>query len=108
MVGSKNGIDDADIICSKYTNIKNFVGKLSINQTSIVIRQSSIMLCCDGGLLHISNAFSKPVVSLFGAIDPLMRHTSSDVFECLYDDDSVNNIEPVDIYNSYLRLKGKI
>ena len=95
-------------MCSKYNNIRNFVGKLSINQTSIVIRQSSIMLCCDGGLLHISNAFSKPVVSLFGAIDPLMRHTSSDVFECLYDDDSVNNIEPVDIYNSYLRLKGKI
>jgi len=108
LVGSKNGIDYANIICSKYTNIKNFVGKLSINQTAIIIRECSIVLCCDGGLLHISNALFKPVVSLFGAIDPLMRHTSSDVYEFLYDENSVNNISPVDIYHAYLKLKGKI
>ena len=108
LIGSKNGIEDAEEITAKYSTIKNFVGKTTINETAILIRKSTSVICCDGGLLHVANALSKPVVSLFGEIEPYMRHTATDIHESLYDEKSVNNITPESVYFAYLKLKEKL
>lgn len=47
----------------------NMIGQFSFNQTAEVISQSRMLIYCDGGLLHATNAVNTPIVGLFYYID---------------------------------------
>jgi ADP-heptose:LPS heptosyltransferase len=48
----------------------NVCGKMNINQSASLIRQSSYVLSHDTGLMHIAAAFKKPVFSFWGNTIP--------------------------------------
>lgn len=49
-----------DLVCSA-------CGKLSLNQSVSLLRQSTVVIAHDTGLMHISGAFNKPVISVWGS-----------------------------------------
>lgn len=55
---------------SEKKNINNQVGKLSVNQSAEVIRNSSLVVSADTGLMHIAAAFNKKIVSVWGNTVP--------------------------------------
>ena len=82
LVGSKNGIMDAQEIIKRFSNskkINNFVGKLTLIETFEKLKESTVFLCADGGLMHLGKALNLQMVALFsGDIHPLMRFIASD------------------------------
>lgn len=77
LIGSKNGIMNAEEIMQTFSNskkINNFVGKLTLIQTFEKLKESTVFLCADGGLMHLGKALNLQMVTLFsGDIHPLMR-----------------------------------
>jgi len=51
-------------------NVLNQCGALSFNQSVSLIRQAAAVIAHDTGLMHITGAFNKPVVSVWGATSP--------------------------------------
>lgn len=50
--------------------VYNLCGKLNLNQSASVIRQSSLVITNDTGLMHIAAAFTKPIISIWGNTVP--------------------------------------
>lgn len=48
----------------------NAVGAYSLNQSASLIRQATVVVTNDTGLMHIAAAFSKPIVSIWGNTIP--------------------------------------
>ena len=51
-------------------NIESFCGKLSLDQTALLIKNSRVLLSNDTGLMHIGAAFKKSIVSFWGCTKP--------------------------------------
>uniref|UniRef100_A0A7V5XH78 Lipopolysaccharide heptosyltransferase 1 n=1 Tax=Thermodesulfobacterium geofontis TaxID=1295609 RepID=A0A7V5XH78_9BACT len=50
----------------KYPFVYSLVGKLSLKELMILIKDSNALVSVDTGPMHIASAFKKPVVALFG------------------------------------------
>lgn len=50
----------------------NLCGKLSLNQSASVIRQSELVICHDTGLMHIASAFKKKIISVWCCTRPVL------------------------------------
>jgi heptosyltransferase-2 len=50
--------------------IYNASGKLSINQSASLVRQSKVVITHDTGMMHIAAAFQKKILSLWGSTVP--------------------------------------
>lgn len=70
IVGSSDEIDICRELSGamKMPNI-NIAGKTSIQQMAGLIKKSNLVLCNDGGPLHIAVALDVPTVSVFGPVD---------------------------------------
>tara|TARA_B100000795_G_C22768460_1_gene426786 strand:- start:579 stop:1688 length:1110 start_codon:yes stop_codon:yes gene_type:complete len=99
LIGSHNGLEAANLIINKFPadRILNFVAKFTFNQTAEVINQAKYTVCCDGGLLHASNAVGKTTVSLLAKLDSNMQLTPANKSFSLFDDSNVNNISVKDV-----------
>ena len=67
-------MEDAEAIievCGQ-SNIKSFCGKLSLDQTALLIKKSKVLLSNDTGLMHIGAAFKKSIVSFWGCTNPAL------------------------------------
>jgi len=95
LIGSINGKSEASKLVKYFpSRVKSFVGEYSFNQTAEIIRNSKILICCDGGLMHCGNCFKKILVPLFAKLSPEMQLTESiTAFSC-FDKTDVNNIKP--------------
>jgi len=51
-------------------NIYNSCGKYSINQSASLVRQASVLITHDTGLMHIGAAFQKKIISVWGNTIP--------------------------------------
>ena len=72
LLGGPEEVDEAHSIqktCRK-SNIKSFCGKLSLDQTALIIKNCRILLTNDTGLMHIGAAFKKSIVSFWGCTKP--------------------------------------
>ena len=102
-IGSGNAQDIAKNLLSQFSknNIFDCVDKYSFIQTAKIIKKSKILLCCDGGLMHASNAVSTPIVPIFARLTPQMQLT--DVVQAfpLFDKSDVNNISVEAILEKY-------
>lgn len=96
LVGSKNGIIDAQKIMKTFPNskkINNYVGKLSLIETFEKLKESTVLLCADGGLMHLGKSLNLQMVALFsGDIHPLMRFISTDLSTTIHS----RNINSID------------
>lgn len=52
------------------TNVFNLCGQLNLNQSASVVRQSSIVITHDTGLMHIAAAFQKRIITIWGNTVP--------------------------------------
>ena len=71
LLGGKEDIPSSEIITkSSSKNILNLCGKINLNQSASVIKQSSFVVSNDTGLMHIASAFKKDIVSVWGNTVP--------------------------------------
>ena len=105
LIGSDNGISNASEISHKFTERKNFinaVGKFTLSETKSIIGSCKLIVGPDGGLIQVANALDKKVVALFAQIDSRLRFTEATDYKALYDDKSVQNINPEEIAKEIL------
>ncbi len=72
--GDKNDLKDIDEIMGFMKNRKRcnvFAGKLSLLETSALIKNSRLMVSTDSGPLHLAKAVGTPVVGLYGPVNPV-------------------------------------
>ncbi len=74
LLGGMDDIDKAEYITSELVDrpIINFVGKLKIDESAFIIKNSTLVLTGDTGLMHIAAALSIPTVSIFGSTHPML------------------------------------
>jgi len=71
LLGGNNDIENARIIETEVNKeIFNFCGKISLNQSASIIKQSALVVTHDTGLMHIASAFKKIVISIWGNTVP--------------------------------------
>ncbi|MBU6343262.1 MAG: glycosyltransferase family 9 protein, partial [Bacteroidetes bacterium] len=56
--------------CAAKTDLYNLSGKTSLHQSADVIRQASVVLTHDTGLMHIAAAFQRPIILIWGNTTP--------------------------------------
>ncbi len=98
LIGSNNGQKDAEQIVNSLPlhPLHNFVGQLSIMETASLIARSQLLLCADGGLMHIAHGLNIPTVALFATVRPQHFTTTANQTTTLYDDHAVRNIPATD------------
>ena len=108
LLGSDNGREMARQIMqleSHLQPIKNCVAKTSLDEAFHILKESSVMICADGGLMHIGRAAKIPTLALFtGNTHPLMRFNRGDPAFAIYKKSSVSDISPQMIVNTYKKL----
>ena len=110
LVGSKNALTLTGNLLNQFSKniFLNLVDKLTFNQTAEVIRQSKIVFCCDGGLMHAANATGANIVSLFARLTPEILLTKKSISHNLFDKEDVNNIPVQEIFQKYYENKKNI
>lgn len=71
LLGGKEDEENGNLIASQNPDqIFNLCGKLNLQQSASVIKQSRLVICHDSGLMHIASAFRKKVISIWGNTIP--------------------------------------
>ncbi|WP_319591889.1 glycosyltransferase family 9 protein [uncultured Draconibacterium sp.] len=71
LLGGKNEFDEGEQVLSQSKgNVLNFAGKISLNQSASLVRDSRVVLANDTGLMHIASAFKKKIFSFWGNTIP--------------------------------------
>ena len=60
---------------SSNSRVFNFCGKLSLNESAFLIKNSLLVLTNDTGLMHIAAALQKPIISFWGCTKPILGFT---------------------------------
>jgi ADP-heptose:LPS heptosyltransferase len=88
LIGGPEDREKADEIEKQVSKkVFNLTGKLNINQSASLIRQSEIILTPDTGMMHIASAFKKNIFSVWGntipefGMYPYMPGPGSEIFE---------------------------
>lgn len=70
LMGGKEDKTIAQLVVSETKNSFNVCGLFSINQSASIIKQSSLVVTSDTGLMHIAAAFHKIIYSVWGNTIP--------------------------------------
>ena len=88
LIGGKNEYSAGEqIVSASGGNVLNFAGKLSLNQSASLVRDSNVVLTNDTGLMHIAAAFKKKILSFWGntvpefGMVPYLPHPASKIME---------------------------
>ncbi|MDX1283376.1 MAG: glycosyltransferase family 9 protein [Draconibacterium sp.] len=88
LLGGKSETEDGDEIISRtHGNVLNFAGKVTLSQSASLIKNSSIVLTNDTGLMHVAAAFRKKILSFWGnttpdfGMYPYLPHEDSKILE---------------------------
>lgn len=70
LLGSSGEVDMIKSICNRMKqNPILAAGKTTIKQAAAIIKESTLLICNDSGLMHISVAVDTPVVAIYGPTD---------------------------------------
>ncbi len=96
LLGSENGDAPAREILDRFPDRKiiDCINKYDLARTATVVDKCALVVCADGGLLHVAGAVATPTVCLFAQEYPAFRYTPSDRFRALRSEQNVNTIEP--------------
>ncbi|MEO8022485.1 glycosyltransferase family 9 protein [Polaromonas sp.] len=110
LIGSDNGLAEARRIELELGNsalVHNYVGKCSLAQSHKLLAAARVIVCVDGGLMHLAATTQTPLVGLFSSvIRPGWRLSPSrplTLFACSSSAD-VNDISPAEITEKTLSL----
>lgn len=88
LLGGKNEYDEGEQVLSQSKgNVLNFAGKISLNQSASLVSNARVVLTNDTGLMHISAAFKKKILSFWGntipefGMTPYQPEESSQIME---------------------------
>jgi ADP-heptose:LPS heptosyltransferase len=82
---SDRGIGDE--LKKDFPQMINLCGALSLNQSASVIKQSSLVVTSDTGLMHMAAAFNKKIISVWGntvpefGMTPYLPHPDNQILE---------------------------
>ncbi len=110
LLGSENGEAPAREILDRFPdkNIVDCINKYDLARTAAVVDKCTLLLCADGGLLHVAGAVATPTVCLFAQEYPAFRYTPSDSFRALRSEQDVNEIGPEAVVGEVeLALSGR-
>jgi heptosyltransferase-2 len=97
ILGSANGRSQRDEIMAAAPSapLIDAVDRYGLPEVYEIVRRSRLVVCTDGGLLHLANAAQVPTVSLFNErIDPSYRLTPANRSIALYIATKVSDIAP--------------
>jgi hypothetical protein len=105
LLGAANGIADRDRILARGSaGLMDRVDRHPLPEVYEILRRAALVLCADGGLLHVANAAKTPSVSLFAErIDPGYRLTAANRSIAFYDPRAVSDIAPLHIAEAVVR-----
>ena len=105
LIGSKNAQNESKELLERFDSDQffNLVSKLSFNQTAEVIKQSQVVICCDGGLMHAATAVGASIIAILARLSPEMLFANANSLS-LFDNKDVNNINVEDILLEYDKL----
>lgn len=95
LIGSDNGLAMRDEIVAAHSGIPviDRVAKHSLGEVQAIMRRCALVVCADGGLLHLAHTARVPVVTIFAGIsEPRFRLTSANQTRWLYDQNWVNDV----------------
>jgi ADP-heptose:LPS heptosyltransferase len=70
LIGGPEDERDGDEIAQQSSNVINLCGKVSINQSALVMKHSTYVISHDTGMMHIAAALQKKIVSIWGNTIP--------------------------------------
>jgi len=101
LLGSDNGRAGSDEILQRVSHdpsVHDLVGKTSLEESFTKLKQISLLLCADGGLMHMATCAGTPLVSLFAnVIHPLFRLKKDTPAIALHAEREVSEISPEQI-----------
>ncbi len=109
LIGSANGRELADTLLHRFAQserIHDEVGKQAIPEVFARIRDAALLVCADGGLMHLGRAGETPILALLaGPIHPLLRFSTSEHATALHAPRSVSEIAPQQVLDEYLKMR---
>ena len=76
LLGGKNEVELAQEIEKQTTqNVLNLCNKLTINQSASIVKNATLIVANDTGLMHIAAAFKKKILSIWGSTTPELGMT---------------------------------
>ena len=77
LLGGNNDLDIAEQIINNVEckSVYNFCGKLSVQESSYLIKKSKMLLTNDTGMMHIASALKMPIISFWGCTKPSLGFT---------------------------------
>ena len=107
LLGDENDRDLGILVQANSTkkNVLNFCGELSLQESSYLLKNSSLVLTNDTGLMHIASAFNKKIISFWGCTKPILG------FEPLISKEKSvkicsKNIRPCSRHGKYCRVSN--
>ena len=100
LVGSDNGLAMRDQIVAAQTGMTllDRVAQHTLGEVQALMRRGALVVCADGGLLHLAHTARVPVVTLFAGIsEPRFRLTSANRTRWLYGANWVNDVPAADL-----------
>ncbi len=95
LLGGKEDTTNGDEIAKQTNgNVTNLCGKLSLHQSAYVVKNSSLLITNDTGLMHIGAAFQKRIISLWGNTTPLLGmnpyYGNNDVKQAMFENKNIS------------------
>ncbi|MDY0160502.1 MAG: glycosyltransferase family 9 protein [Bacteroidales bacterium] len=89
LLGGRDDVENGNLIVesSLNKNITNFCGKVSLDVSALIIKNSVLLITHDTGLMHIGAAFKKTIFSIWGntvpdfGMYPYMADKNSEIFQ---------------------------
>lgn len=109
LVGSDNGKAMRDQILASHPGLTviDRVAQHSLGEVHALMRRSALVVCSDGGLLHVAHTARVPVVTLFAGIsEPRFRLTAANRTTWLYGANWVNDVPAADLVTLILKAIG--
>jgi len=74
LLGGKDDIENGEYIINNVDteNVVSLCGKINLNQSASIIKQSKLVITNDTGLMHIASSFGKKIISLWGCTSPIL------------------------------------
>ena len=104
LLGSGNGKLVAEQIVkslNRQHKIFNYVDSMSLDEVFEILKNASLLVAADGGLMHVGRAARVPIIGLFaGEIHPRMRFGSDDPAHIIHAVSEVADIAPTIVASS--------
>ena len=109
LTGSANGRELAEALMKQFgqsQRLRDEVGTQTIPEVFARIRDVALLVCADGGLMHLGRASQTPILALLaGPIHPLLRFAASEHATAVHAPHSVSDIPAQQLFTEYLKMR---